>query len=265
VTLFGVALLSIVGAGQACTPRVKRVSVPVDGLHPDLDGFRIVQISDVHIGAGIQERFVERIAARVNELEGDVVAITGDLADGLVNEYSSALAPFESVKTRYGIFYVTGNHEYYWGVNSWVDAIRAAGIRPLLNEHQTIRHGAADLVIGGVTDLSGHHFAEAHRTDPRRAFEGSPEGAFRLLLAHQPQSAKGAVEQNVDLQLSGHTHGGQYFPFNLLIRFFQPIVSGLHRVEQMWLYVSPGTGYWGPPTRLGVPGEITVLELKKAS
>lgn len=252
--------LSAVGLLQARCPRVRRVAVAIDDLPEELEGYRIVQWSDVHIGPTIQRRFVAHLVERTNALDADAIAITGDLVDSHVDEARDAVEPLCDLRARDGVFYVTGNHEYYWRAGEWVKELQRLGLTFLKNEHRVISRGGARLVMAGVTDPVGR---DTHKQDPDRALAGAPRGAVKVLLSHRPQTAKAADRLGVDLQLSGHTHGGQFFPFNLIIRWFQPFVAGLHRVGRTWLYVSRGTGYWGPPSRLGVHGEITVVELRK--
>jgi len=257
--LYVAMFLSVVGLVQARRPRLRRVEIPIENLPPELDGFRIVQLSDVHVGPGIGSRFVRAVVNRTNALKPDVVAITGDLVDGLASELAEAVQPLRDLTARDGVFYVTGNHEYYWQASEWLPEIAALGITFLKNDHRVVARGSARLTIAGVTDPAGRH---SHRPDLDRALQGAPKTGVRILLAHRPQMAASASRMGVHLQLSGHTHGGQFFPFNFLIRFFQPIVAGLHATGPMWLYVNRGTGYWGPPSRLGVGGEITLLELR---
>ncbi|HET7372198.1 MAG TPA: metallophosphoesterase [Gemmatimonadaceae bacterium] len=247
--------LSLVGFVQARFPRIKRVSIAIDNLPAGLDGYRIVQLSDVHVGPTIQRRFVQTLVDRTNALHADAIAVTGDLIDGYVDELRGQVQPFAGLCARDGVFYVTGNHEYYWRASEWIPEIERLGFTFLKNEARLARPG---LVIAGVTDPAGRY---THRQDLGKALSDLPDGTVKVLLSHRPQTAKAASRFGVDLQLSGHTHGGQFFPFNLLIRLFQPIVAGLHRVDGTWLYVSRGTGYWGPPSRLGVHGEITVITL----
>jgi predicted MPP superfamily phosphohydrolase len=262
-TILGAAgVLSAVGLIQARCPRVRRVAVEIDGLPEALDGYRIVQWSDVHVGPTIQRRFVASLVERTNALEADAIAITGDLVDSYVHEVGDAIAPLRELRARDGVFYVTGNHEYYWRASEWIPELQRHGLRFLKNEHVIIRRGDAKLVMAGVTDPVGRY---THKQDPDRALAGAPRDAVKVLLSHRPQTAKAADRLGVDLQLSGHTHGGQFFPFNLFIKWFQPVVAGLHRIGRTWLYVSRGTGYWGPPSRLGVHGEITLIELRKAA
>jgi len=252
-SLGAAALLSFVGLVQARCPRVKRVTIAIDDLPPALHGYTIAQWSDVHVGPTIQRRFVARLVEQTNALHADAIAITGDLIDGPVGELRDQVRPLGELRARDGVFYVTGNHEYYWRAGEWIPELERLGLTFLKNRHEVVRPG---LVIAGVTDpVSGH-------SDPRAALASAPRDAVKILLAHRPQTAEEASELGVDLQLSGHTHGGQFFPFNLLIHAFQPVVAGLHRIGRTWLYVSRGTGYWGPPSRLGVRGEITLIELR---
>ena len=249
------ALVTVLGIVLARRPRVVRVTVPIADLPSDLAGFRILQLSDLHIGPTIRRRFVDAVVDRANALRPDLVAVTGDVADGLVPDLREHVAPLGRLKSPHGTFFVTGNHEYYWDVRGWIAELKRLGLEVLTNEHRIVQHGAGRLLLAGVTDLSA-------ASDPVAAAAGAPPSDVRVLLAHQPRSAFAAQAAGYDLQLSGHTHGGQYFPFNLLVRLFQPFVAGLHRLESMWLYVSRGTGYWGPPLRLGAPAEITLLELQ---
>jgi hypothetical protein len=249
-TLGIAAVLALIGFLQARRPRVVSIDIP-----SDLDGYRIVQWSDVHIGPTIQRCFVESLVRRTNALDADAVVITGDLIDGHVEDLRDAIAPLQNLRARDGVFVVTGNHEYYWRASEWVKEFARLGMTFLKNEHRVVRDG---LVIAGVTDPAGRY---THTSNLKAALDGAPRDAFRVLLAHRPQVANAASRNGVDLQLSGHTHGGQFFPFNLLIRWFQPVVAGLHRVGETLLYVSRGTGYWGPPSRLGVGGEITLITL----
>ncbi|HEX3141098.1 MAG TPA: metallophosphoesterase, partial [Rhizobacter sp.] len=141
---------------------------------------------------------------------------------------------------------------------------RRLGVHVLMNEHTVLQHGAAPLVVAGVADFSAHHFDPTHRSDPQAAIAGAPAGAARVLLAHQPRSAEAAERAGFQLQLSGHTHGGQFFPWNLFVPLQQPFTAGLHKLKSLWVYTSRGTGYWGPPKRLGAPSEITRLRLVAA-
>ncbi len=249
------------------TAAVRHVDVPMAGLAPALQGLKVAQISDVHVGPTIRRSYLRRIVRRVNALEADFVAITGDLVDGSVPELAAHVAPLAELKSRHGSFFVTGNHEYYAGVGPWIAELRRLGVTVLLNEHVVLDHrgprqsGRAPLVLAGVTDWSAHLFDEAHRSDAEAALAGAPQAALRMLLAHQPRSAAAAELAGFDVQLSGHTHGGQFWPWNYFVRFQQPYTAGLHRQGRLWIYISRGTGYWGPPKRFGAPSEITLLRL----
>jgi len=259
--LAAAAALSVVGIVQARCPRVRHVRMPVDDLPPELEGYRIVQWSDVHVGPTIRRAFVESLVERTNALQPDAVAITGDLVDGYADDLRDEVQPMRDLRTRDGVFYVTGNHEYYWRAGEWIPLLQSLGLDFLKNEHRVIARGNARLAIAGVTDPVGR---DTHKPDPDRALAGTPADAVKVLLSHRPQTAEAASRLGAHLQLSGHTHGGQFFPFNLVIHKFQPIAKGLHRVGRTWLYVNRGTGYWGPPTRLAVGGEITVVTLSLA-
>lgn len=244
--------------------RVVEVDVPVSGLPQALHGFRIAQISDIHVGPTIKRNYLARIVERVNGLEADLVAVTGDLVDGSVRDLARHTAPLAGLRARHGSFFVTGNHEYYSNAPEWVAEVRRLGLRVMLNEHVVLDHDGAPLVVAGVTDYSGGHFDPAHRSDPVAARARAPEGVPSVLLAHQPRSASAAAAAGFDLQISGHTHGGQFWPWNLFVPLQQPFVAGLHRVGRLWVYVSRGTGYWGPPKRFCAPSEITCLRLVAA-
>jgi len=253
------AVLSLIGFAQARHPRTRHVTVPIENLPAALDGYRIVQWSDVHVSPTIQRCFVQKLVDRTNALDADAIAITGDFADGHVSDLAAHIEPLRGLRARDGAFYVTGNHEYYWRADEWCAALESYGIAFLKNEHRIVERNGARLAFAGVTDPTGRG---THRQDPERALAGAPSESVKILLSHRPQTATHADRLGVDLQLSGHTHGGQFFPFNLFIKRFQPVVSGLHRVGRTWLYVNRGTGYWGPPSRLAVGGEITVITLR---
>ncbi len=269
VILFVALIGCVVGFIQARkTPKVKYVHVPIKGLHPDLDGFRLLQITDIHAGPTIKKGFVKSIIKRANREQADVIVITGDLADGSVASLRDDVAPFCNLKATFGTYFVTGNHEYYSGLDQWVSEVKNLGMRPLMNEHVIIDYKEGKLLLAGVTDINGEGATQSKESSPFKAIEGAPFHHNRVLLAHQPRSLWKALEAGFDLQISGHTHGGQFIPWNFLIPLQQPITSGLKRVfkesNEMWVYVSRGAGYWGPPLRLGIPSEITVLKLKKA-
>jgi predicted MPP superfamily phosphohydrolase len=266
-TLGITALVTVVGLVNARRrPQVVEVDIPVAGLPPALHGFLIAQISDVHVGPTIKGGFVASIVARVNGLKADLIAVTGDLVDGSVQQLSVHTAPLARLAARHGVFFVTGNHEYYSGEPAWTSEIRRLGLRVLKNEHVVLEHDGASLVVAGVTDLSAHHFDARQHSDPAAALRGAPATAgAKILLAHQPNSAAAAADAGFDVQISGHTHGGQFWPWNLFVGFFQRFTGGLYRLRNLRIYVSRGTGYWGPPNRFGVPSEITRIRLIPAA
>ena len=244
---------------------VRRVDVPIDTLPQALHGFTIAQITDLHVGPTIGRDHVEAIVVAVNELGADMVAITGDLVDGSVRQLASQIEPLTRLASRHGTFFVTGNHEYYSGAHAWLHELRRLGLNVLMNEHVVVEHDGAELVVAGVTDYGAHHFDPSHRSDPAAAIDGAPpSAAAKVLLAHQPRSAIAAAEAGFHLQLSGHTHGGQFLPWNWFVRLQQPFTAGLDRLDRLWVYTSRGTGYWGPPKRFGAPSEITCLRLVAA-
>ncbi len=248
------------------TAAVVHVEVPIAGLPAALHGFSIAQISDIHVGPTIKRGYLQAIVDAVNRLEADMVAVTGDLVDGSVADLSAHVAPLSGLVSVHGTYFVTGNHEYYSGAHAWIAELEGLGVRVLMNEHVVLNHGPHGLVLAGVTDWSAAHFDASHRSDPHAAMAGAPaEAPVRLLLAHQPRTAFEAHKAGFDLQLSGHTHGGQFWPWNFFVRFQQPFTAGLHRLEKLWVYTSRGTGYWGPPKRFGAPSEITLLRLVAAA
>ncbi|MCA1327131.1 metallophosphoesterase [Herbaspirillum sp. alder98] len=246
------------------TAAVVNVEVQISGLPPQLEGFTIAQISDIHVGPTIKRPYLQAIVDKVNDLQADVVAITGDLVDGSVAQLAAHTAPLATLRARHGSYFVTGNHEYYSNAHEWIVEVQRLGLTVLMNEHVVLRHDGASLVLAGVTDFTAHHFDPAHRSDPHAAIANAPAGSPRILLAHQPRSAEAAADAGFDLQLSGHTHGGQFFPWNFFVPLQQPYVAGLKRLHRLWVYVSRGTGYWGPPKRLWAPSEITLLRLTAA-
>jgi len=260
---FAVTLVGLVNARRLA--QVVEVDVPIKDLPAALDGYSIVQISDIHVGATIKRGYLNAIVTRVNALAPDAIAITGDLVDGSVRHLRLHTEPLARLKARDGAFFVTGNHEYYSGANEWIAEMRRLGVTVLMNEHVLCERDGERLMIAGVTDFTAHHFDEAHRSDPHRAIAGaSASVSVRVLLAHQPRSASAAAAAGFDLQLSGHTHGGQFFPWNLFVPLQQPYTAGLNRLAELWVYTSRGTGYWGPPKRFGAPSEITRVRLVAA-
>jgi len=243
-------------------PRVREVKVALPRLPAAAHGMTLVQLTDIHLGPTIGRAFIEDLVTRTNALAPDVVCITGDLVDASVEELRDAVAPLARLEARHGVFFVTGNHEYYSGVLEWMVELERLGVRVLRNAHVRIGDGDSGFDLAGIDDYSAHGFVPGHGPDLRRALDGRDAARALVLMAHQPRAVWEAAELGVGLQLSGHTHGGQIFPFNYLVKLQQPFIRGLHRVRDTFLYVSCGTGYWGPPMRLGTEGEITRVVLE---
>ncbi|WP_119157133.1 metallophosphoesterase [Caldimonas tepidiphila] len=246
-------------------PRLRRVRVPVEGLSPSLEGLRIAQISDLHVGPTIGAAFVRRVVRMANRLEPDLTVLTGDIVDGPVERLAPGVAPLAELAAPRGVFLVMGNHDYYSGAAAWIPHFRSLGLKVLLNQAESFVRRGARVVVGGVVDPAVRLFDP--RQSPRPELAAAPElgPAFRLLLAHNPQLAPLGERAGFDLQLSGHTHAGQFFPWTLAVRWVHmPHVAGLSRQGRMWVYVNPGTGSWGPPVRFGTTPELTLLELVRA-
>ncbi|HXT96208.1 MAG TPA: metallophosphoesterase [Polyangia bacterium] len=241
---------------------VRRVEVRLDRLPLEQHGLRIVQLTDIHVGPTIGRDFVEQIVARTNALVPDLIAITGDLVDGSVAHLAPAIAPLAGLRAPHGVFFVTGNHEYFSGAQAWMNELRRLGIRVLRNERISIGNGTAGFDLAGVDDRSSERYGGLAPLDALRRALGDRDPSRELvLLAHQPRTLLDAEPFGVGLQLSGHTHGGQMWPFNFIVQLQQPFIAGLHRRGGTQIYVSRGTGYWGPPMRLGAPAEITEIRL----
>jgi predicted MPP superfamily phosphohydrolase len=243
-------------------PEVKEVQIPIPALPQEFDCFRIVQVTDLHVSPTIRRPYVEKVVEIVNSLNADIFALTGDLVDGTIGQLSHDVEPLKNIQSAQGNFFVTGNHEYYFGVTDWVTQIQRLGFSILLNEFRMIHRGQGSLVLAGVTDYRGGNFLHTHRSDPIKAVAGAPAADVKILLAHQPKSIFDAASAGFDLQISGHTHGAQFFPWNLIVGLNQPFISGLHKYKNTHIYVSRGTGYWGPPVRVGAPSEITLIKLR---
>ena len=252
-----VAGLSVVGVRSALAGvRIKDVPVRIPSLPPALAGLRLVQISDLHIGPLLQKEWVEGIVERVRALRPDMVAITGDLVDGTVEELREHVAPLARLaEAPRGVYFSTGNHEYYSGVDDWLRYLPTLGIRPLANERVELAPG---LDVAGIHDPTGRG---RYAPDLPAALDGRDANKPVVLLAHQPRQFREAARHGVSLTLSGHTHGGQIWPFSWLVALVQPYIAGLHRLGEAQLYVSRGTGFWGPPMRVFAPAEITLLRL----
>jgi hypothetical protein len=246
--------IAIGAAAAFAGPRVKVVDVRVENLHPDLDGFRIAQISDLHVGPNIGRRYVARVVKEVEELKPDIVVLTGDIVDGPVGKLAGDVAPLAVLNNAY---FILGNHDCYAGAEAWMAHFRAMGMIVLANATTIMRKGAARLLIGGMVDPAYRKL--------RPSIEIHEGADFRLLLAHNPRLAPLGAKAGFDLQLSGHTHGGQFFPWTLAVRLVHaPHVAGLSREGRMQVYVSAGTGTWGPPVRFGTSPELTLIRLVRA-
>jgi uncharacterized protein len=258
--------LTAVAVRSALGPvEVRRVRVKLARLPRAQHGLTIVQITDLHVGPTIGRAVVEDVVNRTNALSPDIIAITGDLVDGSVNELRDAVAPIANLRARHGVFFVTGNHEYFAGADAWLKELPRLGVRVLGNERVTIGEGDASFDLGGIEDRTAHHYGGlSPEAALSRALEGRDPTRELVLLAHQPRSMFDAAPFGIGLQISGHTHGGQIWPFGYLVRLQQGFYPGLHRHGDAQIYVSRGTGYWGPPMRLAQPAEITHLTLESA-
>ncbi|MFC8200909.1 metallophosphoesterase [Streptomyces sp. NPDC057298] len=236
-------------------PRVKRVTVPLAKLPRSAHGYRIAVVSDVHLGPVLGRGFAQKVVDTINSTQPDLIAVVGDLVDGSVKDLGPAAAPLAQLRARHGTFFVTGNHEYFSGAEEWVAHVRDLGMRPLENARTEL----ADFDLAGVNDVAGED--EGEGPDFVKALGDRDRGRACVLLAHQPVQIHDAVDHGVDLQLSGHTHGGQLWPGNFIADLANPTLAGLERYGDTQLYVSRGAGAWGPPTRVGAPSDITVVEL----
>jgi uncharacterized protein len=260
----GAASVGLVGVGMSTAlgpPNVLRVPVRLRRLDPAFNGFRIAVVSDIHLGPLAGRRHTERIVRMINETEPDLVAIVGDLVDGTVEELGPAAEPLQDLVSREGAFFVTGNHEYFVpDTAEWLTELEKLGVQPLVNENTLIRRGSAAFDLAGVNDITGAR--ESQGPDYERALAGTDTSRPTVLLAHQPVAVTEAAGRGVDLQLSGHTHGGQAWPFQYIVKAVQPSLAGLSTIDDTQLYVSRGAGFWGPPVRVGAPPDISILSLE---
>ncbi|GGM73425.1 metallophosphoesterase [Dactylosporangium sucinum] len=252
----GLAAAAVTGTGMATAlgpPRTRRVQVPLARLPRRLDGLRVALVSDIHLGPLLGRAHTERVVRAVNALDADVVAVVGDLVDGTVETLGKAAEPLRDLRNAY---FVTGNHEYFSGHEAWIEEVGELGLRVLRNERVELD----ELYLAGVNDATGGTVGDPPDYD--RALGGRDPARPTVLLAHQPVQALEAARRGVGLQLSGHTHGGQLWPFGLFVRASQPIVGGLGEVGGMPVYVTNGAGFWGPPVRVGAPPDVTLVELR---
>ena len=259
-TALGVSAVSVRSA--LAEVEVPEVPVKLPKLPPALSGLVIAQLTDVHVGPTIGRRFIESVVEKANGTRPDLVVITGDLVDGSVEGLREHVAPLARLKARYGVYFVTGNHEYYSGADPWIAELRRMGITVLRNERVSVGDSGASLDLIGVDDYTAQRFGGDHGPDLSKAMLGRDPERASVLLAHQPREIQRAAELGVGLQLSGHTHGGQIWPFGHAVSLVQPYVAGLHQHNpETQIYVSRGTGYWGPPMRLLAPAEVTKIIL----
>ncbi|ADD68764.1 metallophosphoesterase [Denitrovibrio acetiphilus DSM 12809] len=242
-------------------PVIKTIEIKKNGLNAAIDGFKIVQLTDIHVGPTIGAGKVRRIVEMTNTLSPDIVVITGDLVDGAAKYIADYITPLNNLQSKYGTYFVTGNHEYYSGASAWLRKIRELGIKVLDNSNEIIPHNGANLLLAGIPDIHADRFGY-ERYDPAKAKQTESPYDFSVILSHRPEIAREVAEHGYDLQLSGHTHGGQYFPWTYVIYLFHEFVKGLYEINNMSLYVSKGTAYWGPPLRIGAEPEITEIVLR---
>jgi len=241
-------------------PTIVKLRLPITDLPKDLEGFRIVQISDLHVGPTIGKKYVEKVVATANELQADLIALTGDIGDGAVENYANDISPMGKLQSKYGVYYVLGNHEYYWNANEWINVMKNLNAIVLMNRGQKIRVKDAEVLVGGVTDPAGRPGPDLNSVNKDGA-----DAHFKLLLSHRPGLADEAANLGFHLFLAGHTHGGQFFPWTVAVRFAHKHFIGHHLVNGMWLNVNTGTGSWGPFLRLGTTSEITLIELFRSN
>lgn len=245
------------------TPRVERLTVPLARLDPRADGLRVAVVADLHVSPVYGAGSVGRVVDLLNSLEPDLITLVGDMVTSEVAEVRDALAPLGRLRGRYGVYAVTGNHEYYTGHEEWADAAEELGMRVLRNQRVEIAHRGGAIDLAGVNDQEGGRYADP--PDYEAALGDRDPSRPVLLMAHQPVQVHRAAAYGVDLQVSGHTHGGQVFPFDYLVRLEQPVISGLAEVDGTLLYVTDGAGFWGPPMRVGADPDVTLLELRAES
>ena len=266
-----IGILTLVGPATAYGfysarkgPTVINQDIYLKNLPESFENFTIAQISDLHVGPTIKKEYVEKVVNQISNINPDLIAITGDMVDGSIDYLRKDLEPLSNVVASFGTYFVTGNHEYYSGAERWLDETDRMGFINLVNENKLIKINDQSIALAGVNDYRAHQIIPSHRTNPEKAIKGINNDKIKILLAHQPSSIFKANEAGYDLQISGHTHGGQFWPFTYPTKKANPYLSGLHDHNGTQIYVNSGTGYWGPPLRLGVTAEITLFKLKKS-
>jgi predicted MPP superfamily phosphohydrolase len=261
----GAVAVSLTGFGVSRAyraPTIKRYDIPMSRLARRADGLRMAVLADIHVGPLLGTGQVERIVEIVNNLDADLVTVVGDVVTSEPDRVRESLLPLTRLRGRQGVFYVTGNHEYLVGVDNWTEAAAELDLRVLRNERVEIVHGGGAIDLAGVNDVTGTRYADP--PDYEVTLGGRDPARPVVLMAHQPVAVHDAAPYGVDLQVSGHTHGGQVFPFDYLVRLQQPVVSGLAEVDGTPVYVTNGAGFWGPPVRVGADPDITLLTLRSA-
>lgn len=251
----------VTGAGylNSFNPKVKKVNISLPPEHAKLSGLKIVQLSDIHIGPTLKKDFCELLVKKVNGLNADIIVITGDMIDGKVEFLQHELISFKNFHSKMGTYFITGNHEYYWDAEGWINWARSIGMKPLINENVKLSFNGNEFHLAGINDIYSKENDCANPTDARKAADGIAKESYKILLAHQPKCCFEAKKNGFHTQLSGHTHGGQGFPWNMIVTMLQPYVRGLYNHEGMNVYVHSGTGFWGPPNRFMVDSEIAEI------
>ncbi len=273
--LFNVSSLTMLGAAAITTPVsfyhakhnwvLRRETLFIPTLPKHLDGFKIAHLSDIHASSTITRKYVDAIVQDCNKLNPDMVALTGDLADGFPEVIGPELEPLTKLKSKYGAYYCCGNHENMWDGEGWRKVVESYGVHVFRNEHVILQNVAGGaLAIAGVIDHRGDRKYKI-KSSPEQALKSVPKDIYTIMLVHQPKSVNPSIENGADLVLVGHTHGGQVFPLTLLMPYIHEYNHGVYKRDQSYINVSCGTGYWGPPMRLGMSAEIVEITLRRAS
>lgn len=244
-------------------PVIKKIALKHKNINSDLHNFRIVQISDLHIGPSIQNEYINKVIQRTQQLDPDIIVLTGDIIDANPKIFAEQIQLLSHLKAKHGVYYIAGNHEYYWEINTVLNSLKKTNLTILMNQNNIIKLNNTNLMIAGITDPTSKKMDPLNSPDLNKTLLNAQNSIidFKILLAHQPNIYSEASQIGVDLLLSGHTHGGQFFPFNLLVPLVHKYYRGLAKHHEMAIYVNPGTGYWGPMNRFGIPAEISLLVL----